>query len=110
MSKLDEIMTVTIGKTDDDGVYYEEVHLDRDDFAYLYQQAERVEELEDNYIQQLDESQSTYDYFKSEINRYKQALEEIASVKKDEEFNPYAYMMIEIIEMAEQALKEGESQ
>lgn len=39
----------------------------------------RVEELENQYDEQLEESQKTYDYFKNEINRYKQALEEIRS-------------------------------
>jgi len=49
---------------------------------YAKEQAELVKELEDEiedteniYIQQLEESERTYDYFKKEIERYKQALE-----------------------------------
>lgn len=45
---------------------------------------------------------------KRQNKRYRETLENIRSVK-DEDFNPYAYMMIEIIDWADVALR-GESE
>jgi len=45
---------------------------------------------------------------KQQNKRYREALEKIRTVKYDDDFNPYAYMMLEIIEWAEKALEESE--
>ena len=44
---------------------------------------------------------------KNENKHYRKALNNILSVKKDKEFNRYAYMKLEIFEWAEEALEEG---
>ena len=44
--------------------------------------------------------------YQGEKNRYREALEKILSVEKDDEFNQYAYMMLEIMDEARKALEE----
>lgn len=45
------------------------------------------------------------DELEQQNKRYREALKKIVSVKNDEEFNPYNYMVLEIIDWAEQALE-----
>lgn len=47
-------------------------YLDLSDINWL--EAEKVEQLNNRYDEQLDESQKTYDYFKNEIKRLSEAL------------------------------------
>lgn len=71
---------------------------------------EENKELEKQYDEQLEVSQETYDYFKSEIERYKQALEEILEEAYEEAgIHPDTGMQLEtfIVKTARQAL-EGE--
>lgn len=83
------------------------------DFTRLIQfakeQSERLQELETDYVilgvEQEEEIMSELESLKQQNKRYREALENIRTVKYDDEFNPYAYMMLEIIEWAEEALE-----
>src|SRR5690625_1079190 len=61
------------------------------------------------YRERIEEIEAKNWEFIVQNKRYREALENIRTVKYDDEFNPYAYMMLEIIEWAEEAL-EGESE
>lgn len=81
---------------------------------YAKEQTKRVQELE----KEINETKDKWNIdaakwmiviggLKEQNKRYREVLENIRTVKYDDEFNPYAYMMLEIIEWAEEAL-EGE--
>ena len=53
--------------------------------------------LRDTQIEAMD--------FEQQNKRYREALENIRNVKYDDDFNPYAYMKLEIFEWVEDALE-----
>lgn len=82
--------------------------------GYPYWLISRVDELEADrdvlekkYDEQLEESHKTYDYFKNEINRYKQALENSLYFVKYSRYEPDKARIMQ--EEIEKALK-GESE
>ena len=79
---------------------------------WLIKQAERAAELEQIIKSHAPEGRNytnaQYVNLLQQNKRYREILKKIVSVKNDEEFNPYAYMIIEIIGWAEEALR-GES-
>lgn len=56
-----------------DGLDYSSIRVD--DFNWVFRQAERAQEFENLYDEQLEESQTTYKYFNSEIKRFREVLE-----------------------------------
>ncbi|CDQ41885.1 DnaJ-like cysteine-rich domain-containing protein [Virgibacillus salexigens] len=80
-----------------------------DDMRWLVDQAERVQELEKDNKRLKDLNSNNLPVMRSmheKTERYKQALENILEIENDEEFNPYAYMALEIMEEVRKALYE----
>lgn len=68
---------------------------------WLLKRAEEAQNSERNLVAVRRELK----ILKEEKDSYHEALKEILSIEKDDEFNPYAYMMLEIMDVTRQALK-----
>lgn len=68
-----------------------------------------IAELEDRIDHMKDVGATNIEYMRElewRKERYEKALEFILSIEKDEDFDQYAYMMLEIMDEARTALKE----
>lgn len=84
------------------------LHIPCSDIKWLIEQEERaklMEEYKRRFQDDLLEAVTENTTLIHENKRYREVLESIRSVKYHDGFNPYAYMMLEIIEWAEKGLE-----
>lgn len=94
--RLDKII-----EADDTAWHEDSKGIDDNDMKWLIKQASlrlaMQEQFHDMQIENLT--------LKQQNRSYREILENIRSVKEDEDFNPYAYMMLEIVDWVEEALE-----